>query len=906
MAKDELKITAAEETAESRNARQQRQADAAKNNRTENAVDIGDHQRAEDLLRQSENRFRTLAETASDAIITIDESGRIIFTNKSAQDAFGYSQQEMLGEELTTLMPEYLRHLHREGFARYKETGNRCISWEAIELRGLHKNGNEILLEISFAEFTQGDNRFFTGIARDITKRKRAEETLRRTELEYRSLVESMKAIVWRGNARTFQFSFISKEAETLLGYPAEQWTSDPAFWRDHIHAEDREWAVSLCVRATEEKRDRQFEYRMIAADGRLVWLRDIVRVVVEDGCVRELVGVMIDITERKLAEEALRQSEKKFSTIFQTIPDAVSIVRLRDGLMLDLNEASTAQTGYLKSERVGKTAQEFNLHIDQEARERLMESLIEKGEVTNREMEYRIKDDSLRYGLTSARVIELDGEQCAVAITRDITDLKAAEEAMRQSEAKFRTLAETTATGIVVSRSQDTKIRYVNSAMEAMSGYSQEELLEMTHWDLIHPDFHEIIRRRGLAWQTGELRSVRGELRLATKSGDERWVSYSAGAIEFEGESAMIATAFDITEGKRAEEALRRSEAHYRTLVENTPDIIARLDRDGRCLFVNSAIARVSPLKPEDFIGKTLQDVLFTQEQASFREEVIRRVFESSRSFETEFELQAPNGLDVYDWRVYPEFDAAGKVQSVLSINRNITERNRAEEQVKQSREQLRALSAHLQSVREEERTMIAREIHDELGQALTGLKMDLSFLQNGLSKAGAAGLSRLTERAMSMSRLIDQTIQTVRRIATDLRPGILDDLGLVAAIEWQAQDFQNRTGINCRFTPGVEDLGLDQDLSTAAFRIFQETLTNVARHSGATEVDVNLNHCDDSLALEITDNGKGISAAEISGSRSLGILGMRERASLLGGELQISGTPGEGTTVTLRIPLS
>jgi signal transduction histidine kinase len=177
---------------------------------------------------------------------------------------------------------------------------------------------------------------------------------------------------------------------------------------------------------------------------------------------------------------------------------------------------------------------------------------------------------------------------------------------------------------------------------------------------------------------------------------------------------------------------------------------------------------------------------------------------------------------------------------------------------------------------------------------------------VQRGLNKAGAASSGQLVERTSSMSNLIDQTIQTVRRIATELRPGILDDLGLVAAIEWQAQDFQNRTGIKCEFAPTVEELDLDHDSSTAAFRIFQETLTNVARHSGASIVDVTLNHLDDSVILEIRDNGRGISEAEISGSKSLGLLGMRERAHLLGGRLTISGIPAKGTTVTVRIPIS
>jgi signal transduction histidine kinase len=182
----------------------------------------------------------------------------------------------------------------------------------------------------------------------------------------------------------------------------------------------------------------------------------------------------------------------------------------------------------------------------------------------------------------------------------------------------------------------------------------------------------------------------------------------------------------------------------------------------------------------------------------------------------------------------------------------------------------------------------------------------MDLASLRRNLRQGETNGLERMIEKIGAMSELVDDTIHTVRKIATDLRPGVLDDLGLVAAIEWQAHDFQKRTGITCRFTPGVEDVDLDRDRSTASFRIFQETLTNVARHSGASEVAVTLSHGEDAVALEIKDNGKGISEADISGSRSLGLLGMRERAHLLGGEINISGSPGEGTTVTVRIPLS
>jgi signal transduction histidine kinase len=232
--------------------------------------------------------------------------------------------------------------------------------------------------------------------------------------------------------------------------------------------------------------------------------------------------------------------------------------------------------------------------------------------------------------------------------------------------------------------------------------------------------------------------------------------------------------------------------------------------------------------------------------------------------------------------------------------IIRDITERKRTEEQLRTSRGQLRALSAHLQSIREEERTLVAREIHDELGQALTGLKMDLSWL----IKRFPEGQTLLMEKAKSMLKFIDTTIQSVRRLSTKLRPGVLDDLGLIAAIEWQAQEFQNRTGIQCKFNSSLREVDLDRDRSTAVFRILQETLTNVARHASATRVNIYLGKKDASIVLIVEDNGRGITKNEIFDPKSLGLLGMRERALVFGGKVEIKGKSGKGTTVTLRIP--
>ncbi len=226
--------------------------------------------------------------------------------------------------------------------------------------------------------------------------------------------------------------------------------------------------------------------------------------------------------------------------------------------------------------------------------------------------------------------------------------------------------------------------------------------------------------------------------------------------------------------------------------------------------------------------------------------------------------------------------------------------ERNKAERQLHESHEQLRALSAHLQTVRENERTRIALEVHDELGQALTGLKLDLARLARQPPRARSSP----AEKIKPLVARVNATIQTVRRIATELRPGILDNLGLVAAIEWQAAEFQSRSGIRCGAQADPEVAHLSPELNTAFFRIFQETLTNVIRHARATRVEVHLAKQADFVALTVKDNGRGISDAEITSIRSIGLCGMRERAALFGGQVIIRGQPGHGTTVTVRIP--
>ena len=261
--------------------------------------------------------------------------------------------------------------------------------------------------------------------------------------------------------------------------------------------------------------------------------------------------------------------------------------------------------------------------------------------------------------------------------------------------------------------------------------------------------------------------------------------------------------------------------------------------------------------------------------------------------------ELNARTGLDHESGelgQLAKTFD-----EMALALEQRQSEREQVEMRLKRSQELFRSLSAHLQMIREEERTRIARRIHDDMGQALTALKIDLTWLNKRL----ADNQVRIREKLQSMVTLIDNTIETVHNISEDLRPGILDDFGLSAAIEWQAEEFQKRTGMKCKISLPPDEFDLSKEKSTNLFRIVQESLTNVIRHANATKVEITLAEKDGLLLLEVVDNGKGITRAAITNPKSFGLIGIKERIHSLGGEVDITGTPNAGTRLTVKMPI-
>jgi len=463
--------------------------------------------------------------------------------------------------------------------------------------------------------------------------------------------------------------------------------------------------------------------------------------------------------------------------------------------------------------------------------------------------------------------------------LNRELKHRKQTEDALKESEEKYRSLVESTEDSIYL---LDRNCAYLFMSKKHLSrlGLAAEKAVGRTYAEFHSEDnTKELIGKVEEVFKTGK--SLSYEYRSERDSG--YYIRTLSPVKEPDGRTVSITVVSkDITERKKAEEALKESEEFNKALFEYNPIETVVVDLEGRVTSFNLAKKNSGDRLPN--IG----DVMYKDYAGKHEIDMYAELMKCIRSGKTMRLPEQKYGDKLLSITLSPFYKGA------IITSQDITERKKSEEELDRSREQLRNLTAYLQSVREQERTNIAREIHDDLGQTLTALKMDISWLGKKLPK----DQETLLEKTKAMTKLTDMTIKTVKRISTELRPGLLDDLGLVAAIEWQAEEFQHRMGMRCELTVDPEEIILDQDRSTAIFRIFQETLTNIARHAKATRVTASLKEKDDKLELRVRDNGSGITKEQISDSKSFGLMGIRERVHPWGGQVKISGKPGKGTT--------
>jgi PAS domain S-box-containing protein len=488
---------------------------------------------------------------------------------------------------------------------------------------------------------------------------------------------------------------------------------------------------------------------------------------------------------------------------------------------------------------------------------------------------------------------------------SRLISQRKAAEKALGESEETALALLNApTQAALLLDTSG--RILALNKTAAERFGKPPQELIGRCAFELFDPP---IARTRKAHHETVVLsgRPVRYEDKR-----EGRWFNTHVYPV-FDATGHVMRVAIfsqDVTEQKEAEHALKSAKEELtlysrelekrvekRTLeissiLKYTPAVVYLKDRENRYTLVNSRFEELFHISSEDIQGKE-DEHIFSREQAERWKDKDHEVLTQAKSFQVEVVLPQRDGLHTYLSVKFPLFDEKGAVSGLCGIATDITA-------LKKAQDQLRKLSASMMSSQEKERMAIARELHDELGQLLTALRIDLVWIWERLKRLDAVA----AERALTMCELIDRTIDEVRGMSIRLRPGVLDDLGLIPALDWYTSDFEKRTGTACTFWhEGVDKVS--DVLATAVYRVAQEALTNVARHADARHVEVSIRREDGFLALSVVDDGKGFHAQDVSDSEGLGVAGMRERAGLLNGFLEIQSESGKGTRVDFRVPI-
>ena len=749
--------------------------------------DISDRRRAEERVERSEEKFaRAFRASPVGLAVTRLSDGKFIELNDAAMRFLGYERDELIGR--TTIELQMWPRIEDRQFVidELKDKG----SVRSKELTFRTKQGKLVLCEYSAEMIEVGGESCLLSVLLDITERRYIEQALKANEELLRLFVKHTPAAIamFDTQMRYLQVSdrFLTDyqlEGQDIIGkFHYDVFPNLPERWKE-VHRRILAGAV-----------EHNDEDPYLEADGSQGWLQwESLPWRKADGEIGGLILFTQVITQRKRAEQALKASEERFAKIFNLSPYRMGIVRIADGVILDVNDCWVNETGFSREEIVDRVIYDLGQWLTDAAKVTVRRILAEKKPIRGLEGVLKTKSGELRYALSSATIVDFDGEPCYLWAAHDITDRKLVEEDRRKL------------------------IHELGERVKELTALQQTARILQDETKSPAQLLQSIVSILPAAWQYPQVTAAR--------------ISYG----DFEFKTANFAPS-QWSQVSEFSDGQKKGQIEVVYIEERKPADIGPFLSEELSL-INSVAEMISSALNQRYAQKALKE----------REELFRNLAEN-----------------------------------------------------------VRALSARMHSAREEEGTRIAREIHDELGGALTGIKWDLEGIEGKLDVPnGTSAIAEVRKQLKAITTQIESTIDTVRRISSELRPGVLDDLGLVAAIEWQAQQFQKRTGLNVHWETALETADVSRDGATAVFRIFQEVLTNVLRHSRASNIYIKLEQNDHQLELEVMDDGRGITDDEQRNTLSLGILGMKERALLVGGEVRITGSKDKGTTVIVTVPL-
>ncbi len=853
----------------------------------------------ERALLESEERLRALSDASFEGIV-IHDGGRIVLANRAFVDTLGYDEDEVVGMYALDFTADEFHDVVRKQISTGSE--------EAVVVAGRRKDGSTFPAEIRGKAVPFGGKTMRMVALQIIEDRQNARQAkleLRESERRFRTLFDNAPDAMFLANLESGKILDANAAAARLLQRKRE---AIVGMHQSDLHPpENRKFSVDTfhqhVAAGTERGHTDPVENQVQRADGSTVPV-EVLANVVEIGGKPVIQGTFRDITERKRTERALRESETKYRTLFEQSSDAI-YVATKDGRLLDVNQAGAALFGYARADMLQLNVADLYRDPGDAARVRMI--IDRDGSVREQEAEGIRSDKSTINCLLTASVWHSeDGTvQGYQAVVRDVTEQRKAEAALRQSEQRFRTLVDHAPEAIVLWDAESGKFVDANANAEKLFGMTRDELLRVGPFEMsapVQPDGRATpeVMENVAAVMSGQAPAFEWLHRNA--AGED--ILCEVRLVRLPGEPPLVRGSMtDIGERKRAEEALRESEERFRAVFESAAVGMVLGTREGELEQCNSAWERMVGYTADEIRALGFMKLTHPDDVVASKEALAALAKGGYPSVQLENRYIKEDGTVVWGLTsVSGVYDGEGELARTIAIVEDITERKVAETELESSRLRLRNLAARLHAIREEERAAMAREIHDELGQALTGLKMDLRWISDKLPEASG----ELQTRARSMLSLIDATVNSVRSLTSRLRPAILDDLGLEAAIDWQASDFSSKAGVPCELDLQIGDLSMGPERDTAVFRILQEALTNVARHANATNVQITLQQGANELLMVVHDNGRGVSLAEIVNPRSIGLTGMRERATVLGGHVEIRAAPGGGTEVTLRMPLA
>jgi len=869
--------------------------------------DITGFKELEEAIKETNAYNRGLIETSLDPLVTIGPDGTITDVNGATELVTGYSRHDLIG----TSFSDYFSDTEKAMTCYKMVFAKGTVRDYELEIR--HKDGHVIpvLYNASLYRDASGKVTEVFAAARDVTGLKLIEKSLRKSQERISFIADNVPALVAYIDKNGY-YRFVNRCYERWFKVPASSITGKHY---GEFLGHDVYENIKGYVRQVLSGEPVSFESHMPYALGGERWVyAQYVPDPDEHGQVQGYFGLVTDITTQKLLEKELGESQRFALSVIDSLSAHIAVLDEK-GIIIAVNYSwrKFVEDNPPVFVNVNEGANYLSVCDMAQGEDSEMAAMFAagirsvisgKGETFS--LDYPCHSpDKKRWFIGRAARFSGPGPIRVVVAHEDITERKLTEIKLQESEEKYRNIFNDAILGTYQTTPYGRLLR-ANTALARMYGYdTPEELInhvtDLTTQSYVNLEDREILKR--ILSREGVAEKF--ETQLRKKNGETIWVSINAHIVK-DGQGNIThyeGTIEDITERKRVEEALRESEERYKTITEKTIAGIY-LIQDGLFRYVNPTFCNIHGYARDELVDKFSPLDRVVEEEKKFLDDKIRRLLSGEQeSDQFSIRIRRKDG-EIRFLEVFSSYAQYAGKPAVLGTCIDVTEARRANEAIKRSREELRSLTAYLQNVREEERIRIAREIHDELGQSLTGIKIDISWLKKKLSKI-VKPADPIQAKIDSLLTLIESTIATTRELSLSLRPGILDDLGLVTAINWQLTRFQEKTGIICMIQSDVAEATIPADYSTVLFRISQECLTNISRYADATKVKITFTGEGESLVLEIEDNGKGITTEQIRNPLSLGILGMRERIMGLNGRFSIKGTPKKGTKVRVELPI-